>query len=107
MKRSRTGLPPANAVISPKTQAVLEIAEANGDLSLQSHARFAVMAAADDQFSRKAIRRKIDELGERGYLEPRHSVLAPPYPIIDIVLTDRGRAVLKLCRYQASLKQSA
>lgn len=112
MKRSRNGLPPANAVIGPKTQACLEMAlalhpysglpydPANLNHPGDNAAWKQMYAAACQEYSEKAVCRKFEELSDRGYMEYGVSARTG-------WLTDRGRAVLELCRYQASLKQTA
>lgn len=105
MKRSRTGLPPANAVISPKTQAVLEIAE--HDYQNQRAGWLEKWDAAVSAFSRKAVVRKFHELADRKYITaPCYGEMGCGEPE-QFSLTDRGRAVLELCRFQATLRQSA
>lgn len=95
MKR---GFPPSNAIISEKTQACLEMAEALHCDDKNRHTNWkSLYAAACLKFSEKAINRKFEELFARDYIDYGVSVRTG-------WLTDRGRAVLSLCRYQDGLK---
>lgn len=95
MKR---GFPPSNAIISEKTQACLEMAEALHCDEKNGHANWkSLYAAACLKFSEKAINRKFEELSDRDYIDYGVSVRTG-------WLTDRGRAVLSLCRLQDELR---